>query len=365
MQRCVNVIGVGLSPFSPTKLGPNQPARVGSTIGLALSDGGLSASDIAAVYAVSDSLDDATLQRALQGAGLEQAPLCHAGVEDSDASTMFARACTAIAAGEVQSILLLGVQGSPAPALDFQPLGATAGAYMERYRTRPETFAMIAVKARQHAALNPLATFNRALSLEQVLHAQLIADPLTDPQCATSSSGIAALVLCSTEFALRYGNGARVRIAAQACISPRQVAGADQGTSFACLDYAVSVAAARELYEQAGRGPQEVAVCELHDISTVNELLLYEALGFCAEGNGEKMVEDGDNTFGGNLVVNPSGGLLALGHAPAASALAQTIELVLQLRGGAGRRQVVDAQLALQHQAGADGTVTATLLQRD
>jgi acetyl-CoA acetyltransferase len=156
-----------------------------------------------------------------------------------------------------------------------------------------------------------------------------------------------------------------VRIAAQACVSPQQVTGPDQGSISAGLDYDVNVAAARELYEQAGRGPQEIAVCELHDTSTVSELLLYEALGFCPEGSGEKMVEDGDNTYGGNVVVNPSGGLLALGQASAASALAQCIELVHHLRGSAGRRQVVDVQLALAHQAGADGTVTITLYQRD
>jgi acetyl-CoA acetyltransferase len=168
--------------------------------------------------------------------------------------------------------------------------------------------------------------------------------------------------LCSSEFARRHGNGVLVQVVAQACVTPQQVN--DQGATFAGVDYEVNVAAARELYEQAGRGPQEVDVCELHDLSTVSELLLYEALGFCAEGYGEKLVEDGDNTYGGNLVINPSGGLLTLGQASAASALAQCIELVHQLRGSAGRRQVADAQLALQHQTGDDGTVTATLFQR-
>ncbi|MCW8277296.1 lipid-transfer protein [Pseudomonas sp. PCH199] len=285
-----------------------------------------------------------------------------------DGSALFARACQAIILGQAESILVLGVQGGAAisaPGQALERLGTLAQDYMARYQTRPETFAMIAVKARQHAALNSLAAFNRALTLEQVLEAEMIAEPLTHPQFAWASSGVAAVLLCSSEFAWRHASSQMVRIAAQACVSPQQVSNANQGSTFAGIDYDVNVAAARELYEQAGRGPQEVAVCELHDISTISELLLYEALGFCPEGSGEKMVEDGDNTYGGNLVVNPSGGLLTLGQASTASNLAQCIELVHHLRGSAGRRQVVDAQLALQHQTGADGTVTTTLYQRD
>ncbi|HYQ51308.1 MAG TPA: lipid-transfer protein [Pseudomonas sp.] len=368
MQRCVNVIGVGMSPFSPAALGPEPPVLIGTTIRQALTDAGLSANDIGAVYAVTGTMDGATLQRALQPVGLAQVPLCHFAQGSADGSALFARACQAIILGQAQSILVLGIQGAPAlPDLTLGPkrLGATAQEYMARYLARRETFAMIAVKARQHAGLNPLVAFNSLLTMDQVLQAEMIADPLTRPQFAWGSSGVAAVLLCSSEFARRHCNGALVQVAAQACVSPQQVNGSNQGTVFAGVNYDVNVAAAQELYEQAGRGPQEIAVCELHDVSTVSELLLYEALGFCPEGNGEKLVEDGDNTYGGNLVINPSGGLLALGHACAASALAQCIELVQQLRGSAGRRQVADAKLALQHQTGNDGTVTTTLFQRD
>lgn len=362
MQRCVNVIGVGMSPFSPAALAPDAHVRIGTTIGQALTDAGLSASNIAAVHAVTGAMDGVTLQRALQTAGLAQVPLFHFAPNDADGSALFARACQAILLGQAESILVLGIEGAPAPTLGLERLGAVAHEYMARYLARRETFAMIAVKARQHAALNPLVAFNSLLTLDRVLQAQMIADPLTHPQVAWASSGVAAVLLCSSEFARRHGNGALVQVVAQACVTPQQVN--DQGATFAGVDYEVNVAAARELYEQAGRGPQEVDVCELHDLSTVSELLLYEALGFCAEGYGEKLVEDGDNTYGGNLVINPSGGLLTLGQASAASALAQCIELVHQLRGSAGRRQVADAQLALQHQTGDDGTVTTTLFQR-
>ncbi len=368
MQRCVNVIGVGMSPFSPAVLGPDPPGLIGATIRQALTDAGVSARQVAAVYAVTGKVDGATLQRALQPLGLAQVPLSLFAQDSADGSAVLARACQAISLGQAESILLLGVQGEPtmpAPALGLARLGATAREYMARYLSRPETFAMIAVKARQHAALNPLAACKDVLTMDQVLQARMIADPLTHLQFAWASSGTAALLLCSSEFAARHGHSAVVRVAAQACVSPQQVNGLVQGATFAGVNYDVNVAAARDLYEQAGRGPQEIAVCELHDTSTVSELLLYEALGFCPEGNGEKLVEDGDNTFGGNLVINPSGGLLSLGQAGAASALAQCIELVYQLRGSAGQRQVADAQLALAHQSGSDGTVTITLFQRD
>lgn len=360
MQRCVNVIGVGMSPLRTTGLGPDPAVAVSATIRQALTDAGLSALDIATVYVVASLSDGVTLQRALQREGLAQTGLCHFPEGSADGSALFARACQAIAMGQVESALVLGVQGGASANLGFEQFGDTARDYMQRYQVRRETFAMIAVKARQHAALNPLAAFNRALTLEQVLEAEMVAEPLTHPQFAWASSGVAAVVVCSSEFARRHCQGPVVRIAAQACIAAPQVA-----ANFAGTDYDLNVAAARELYEQAGRGPQEVAVCELHDTSTVSELLLYEALGFCAEGGGEKLVEDGDNTYGGNLVVNPCGGLLSLGQASTASSLAQCIELVLQLRGTAGRRQVEGAQLALQHQAGADGTVTTTLYERD
>ncbi|NWL81124.1 hypothetical protein DM872_30185 [Pseudomonas taiwanensis] len=369
MQRCVNVIGVGMSPFGPASLSVNPTGLVGETIRQALADAGLSARDIGTVFAASGLMDGGTLQRALEQTGLGRVPLQHLPKGEEGSGVLFYQACQAIELGLAECVLVLGVQGAPAPLPDlgavFERLGAAARAYMTRYQARRETFAMVAVKARQHAALNPLAVSSQPLTLEEVLEASVIADPLTHSQFAWPSSGVAAVLLCSADFARRHGNGQAVQVIAQACVSPVQVTRFDPASVFPCAGYEVNVVAARELYEQAGRGPQEVGVCELHDSSTLSELLLYEALGFCPEGSAEKLVEDGDNTYGGNLVVNPSGGLLSLGQAPAVSGLAQCIELVHHLRGNAGRRQVADAHIALQHQSGQDGTVVTTLYQRE
>lgn len=363
MQRCVNVIGVGMSAFSSAVLSPDPTVLIGRTVQQALVDAGLGASSIGSVYAASDVPQDAALHLALERGGMGGVPRRYVG----QGCDLFYQACQAIVQGQADSILLVGIQRSPANLPDLSValahLCATARDYMARYQTRRETFAMIAVKARQHGALNSLAPFNRALSLEQVLDASLLAEPLTLPQFAWPSAGVAALLLCSSDFAKHHGHGPHVQVLAQACVSPTQVV-AKLGATFAGVGYDINVASARELYEQAGRGPQEVELCELQDTSTLHELLLYEALGFCPEGGAEKMVEEGDNTYGGNLVVNPSGGLLSLGQAGAASALAQCLELTSQLRGSAGRRQVANARIALQQQASADGTVITTLYQR-
>ncbi|MOA13081.1 3-oxoadipyl-CoA/3-oxo-5,6-dehydrosuberyl-CoA thiolase [compost metagenome] len=129
--------------------------------------------------------------------------------------------------------------------------------------------------------------------------------------------------------------------------------------------YDSGFAAARNVYERAGIGPEEVDVCELHDASTASEILLYEALGFCREGDAEKLVEDGDNTYGGNRVINPSGGLLSMGHPLGATGIAQCAELVWQLRGTAANRQVPYARIALQHNISIGGACVVTMYRCD
>ncbi|TDF83944.1 hypothetical protein [Pseudomonas sp. H9] len=368
MQRCVNVIGVGMSPFSAAALRHDPIGLVGDALGQALADAGLTARDTGMLFVATGQMEGTGLRCALDHAGFAAVPLQLVPATPSDACAVLFNAARAIEMGLCECAMVLGVQDDLLPFTDqggtLAQLGATAREYMARYQVRPETFAMVAVKARRHGTLNPLAAYRHATSLDEVLQAEVIAAPLTSPQLAWASTGTAALLLCSDQMA-RQARGARaVRILAQARVAVPQAVGADQDVRFAGTGYEVSIAAARELYERAGIGPEQVSVCELHDSSTLGELLLYEALGLCPEGCAEKMVEDGDNTYGGNLVVNPSGGLLSLGQAPAVSGLAQCIELVSQLRGNAGPRQVFGAQIALQHQIGTDGTVMTTLYQR-
>ncbi len=170
-------------------------------------------------------------------------------------------------------------------------------------------------------------------------------------------------MICSDAFAQKHGLNRSVRIKAQAMTT-------DKPVTFEARDmrevvgFSMAQEAAQQVYAQAGIGPQDVDVVELHDCFAQNELITYEALGLCPEGGAEKFVLDGDNTYGGQVVTNPSGGLLSKGHPLGATGLAQCTELVQQLRGQAGARQVNDARLALQHNLGLGGACVVTLYER-
>lgn len=171
--------------------------------------------------------------------------------------------------------------------------------------------------------------------------------------------GAAAAVLCSEDYARRHGLDSRVWIAAQAMTT-------DDGRSFEedlryAAGYGMALSASQQVYEAAGIGAEDVDVVELHDCFAHNELVTYEGLGLCTEGGAAKFIDDGDNTYGGRYVVNPSGGLLSKGHPIGATGLAQCYELTQQLRGNAEQRQVEGARVALQHNVGIGGACVVTL----
>ncbi|MNV39378.1 lipid-transfer protein [compost metagenome] len=257
------------------------------------------------------------------------------------------------------------IQGTDAEApIAAQLFGGAGRMHMQLYGTRTDTFARIAVKARRHAQNNPNAIFRQPLTLDEVLASPAVFDPLTRLQCCPPTCGGAAAVLCSEDFARRHGLDARVRIAAQAMTTDGN-SSFDEKDMRKLVGYDMTRRAAQQVYEAAGIGPEDIPVAELHDCFTTNELLSYEALGFAPEGGAERFVLDGDNTYGGRVVTNPSGGLLSKGHPLGATGLAQCAELVWQLRGQAGARQVEGARVALQHNLGLGGACVVTLYQRD
>jgi hypothetical protein len=187
--------------------------------------------------------------------------------------------------------------------------------------------------------------------------------PLTRYQCCPPTCGAAAAIVCSADFAKKHKLDASVVIAAQAMTTDPE-ATLEGHSMMRVIGFEMARNAAREVYERAGIGPQEVDVCELHDCFTTNELLTYEALGLAPEGGGEKFVMDGDHTYGGQVVTNPSGGLLSKGHPLGATGLAQCAELTWQLRGQAQARQVEGARLALQHNLGLGGACVVTMYRK-
>ena len=219
------------------------------------------------------------------------------------------------------------------------------------------------IKARKHAANNPYAIFRTPLSVEEILASPAQYGPITRYQCCPPTCGAAAAIVCSPSFAARHGLDGSVSIKAQAMTTDK-LDTFEESSMIKLSGYDMAKDAAAAVYESAGVGPEDVQVVELHDCFTVNELLMYEALGLTPEGNAEQFILDGGNTYGGKVVANPSGGLLSKGHPLGATGLAQCTELVWQLRGTAGERQVPNVKHALQHNVGLGGACVVTLYGR-
>ncbi|WP_405837933.1 lipid-transfer protein [Streptomyces platensis] len=245
-----------------------------------------------------------------------------------------------------------------------QIFGNAAREHMERYGTTAEQLAAVGAKNHRHSAHNPNAQFQDVYTVEEILAAKTIHRPLTKLQCSPTSDGAAAAVIVSERFVREHGLADRaVEIVAQAMTTDTE----ESFASGSCIDVVgkpMSRAAARQVYAAGGLGIEDVDVIELHDCFSVNELLTYEALGMCADGESGKLVADGATTYGGRWVVNPSGGLISKGHPLGATGLAQAAELVWQLRGTAGKRQVPGARVGLAHNIGLGGAAVATVLRR-
>jgi acetyl-CoA acetyltransferase len=250
-------------------------------------------------------------------------------------------------------------EGTPNAATFF---GGAGQQYVDERGVDPAVFAEITVKSRKHAAHNPYAVFRVPLTAEEVLGSPHIYGPLTRFQCCPPTCGAAAAVLVSREYARRHGLRSDVVIAAQALTT--DTASTFTGDLIRLVGYDMAVEAANAVYEQSGIGPEDVRVAELHDCFTTNEFITYEALGLTPAGTAEKFVLDGDNTYGGRVVTNPSGGLISKGHPLGATGLAQCAELVWQLRGQADARQVDGVDVALQHNLGLGGACVVTMYRK-
>lgn len=220
--------------------------------------------------------------------------------------------------------------------------------YMAKFDVSIEQIAKVSVKNHHHGCLNPYSQYQKEFTVQDIVHSRMICDPITLLQSCPMSDGAAAAILCTREVAKKYTNKP-VRIAATVSKSGEYQW---RWEDFAFSD--VTHKSAMEAYEIAGLGPEDVNICELHDAFAFNELAHYEELGFCQLGEGKRLIEDGTTYLGGKLPVNPSGGLLSKGHPVSASGVAQIAELVWQLRGEAGKRQVAGAKVGLAHVLGGE-----------
>ncbi|TDC54259.1 lipid-transfer protein [Actinomadura sp. KC345] len=393
MSQRARVAGVGLVPFSTPRKSKTYDEMGESAVRLALADAGVEYSLVQQAYAGYVYGDSTSGQNVLYRTGMTGIPVVNVNNNCSTGSSALWLARQAVESGTADCVLALGFEQMQRGALDAKwddrptpferfeavaesvqgdtgdvPMaaklfGGAGAAYAQRHGTAPEVFARISVKARKHAAGNPNAVFRDPVTVEEVLGSPHIFGPLTRLQCCPPTCGAAAAVVCSPDFARAHGLDASVEIAAQAMTTDRP-GSFDQRDMTKLVGYDMTVSAAQAVYEAAGIGPEDIPVVELHDCFTTNELLSYEALGLTPEGTAEKFVLDGDNTYGGRVVTNPSGGLLSKGHPLGATGLAQCAELTWQLRGEAGARQVDGAKVALQHNLGLGGACVVSLYRK-
>jgi len=236
--------------------------------------------------------------------------------------------------------------------------------YMERYGVKAESFARIAEKNHRHSVNNPYSQFRDEYTLEQILAAPMVHEPLTKLQCCPTSDGGGAAILASEEFVRAHGLEAKaVEIVGQAMTTDFESTFAS-GSDMSLVGFDMTAAAARKVYEESGYGPEDVGVIELHDCFSANEMITYEGLGLCGEGGAGELIDSGAVTYGGKWVVNPSGGLISKGHPLGATGLAQCSEMTWQMRGQADARQVDGAKIGLQHNLGLGGACVVTMYRK-
>jgi sterol carrier protein 2 len=393
MKRRVNVIGVGMTKFAKPGASDDYHVMAAEAGKKALADAGINYSEVEQAFCGYVYGDSTCGQRAVYELGLTGIPVVNVNNNCSTGSSALFLARQAIEGGLAECVIAVGFEKMERGALGSkfndrenpmgqhaqlmiteqgftqappaaQMFGGAGREYRWQHGTKRETFGKIAEKARKHASNNPYALFNQVLSLEEIMASEEVFDPLTRFQCCPPTCGAGAAILCSDEFAKKHGISNPVYIAAQA-MTTDFASSFEEKSMIKMVGYDMTKAAAKKVYEEAGIGAEDVDVVELHDCFTANELLTYEGLGLCPEGGAEKFIWDADNTYGGKVVTNPSGGLLSKGHPLGATGLAQCTELVWQLRGQAEKRQVENARVALQHNLGLGGACVVTLYRRD
>ena len=378
-MRDVAIVGVGMIKFG------RFPEKELSELGaqaclLALKDAGMTMKDIETLVSGNLLESNATVgQRIMKEIGQTGIPVLNVANACATGSTAFREAYMAVASGAYDIALavgseqmgkmgLLGTGGgrgriSPEGIVGSGLMPAVFGQagveHMNKYGTTAEQFAKVAVKNHKHSVHNPYAQYQKDMSLEEVINARMVAWPHTLYMCCPTGDGAAAAILTTMEKAKQYTT-TPIKVGASVLTSDpwteRDLTMMDINT--------LTRNAAKEAYETAGIGPDDLDVIELHDCFATAELLHYENLGLCAEGEAGRMIDEGETTIGGRIPVAPSGGLLSKGHPLGATGVANICEIVWHLRGEAGDRQVEGAKVGLAHVIGLGSACTIQILQR-
>jgi acetyl-CoA acetyltransferase len=403
MELNAKIAGVGMTAFG-RHMDRGLKSIGAEAVQAALADAGLEPGQIEAAWVGNAAAGLVTGQECIRGQvvlrslGMGKLPVVNVENACASASTAFQQACAMVTAGLYDVVLALGVEKLYHPdkrksfaafsgAVDVEAMAgivaalqksaatggasaasegagekrsmfmdiyaAAARAHMAKHGTTVRQFAEVAAKNSYHGSLNPRAQFREALTVDEVLAAPMIAEPLTRPMCSPIGDGAAAVVIVSERKARELGLRRPIGVVSSVLRSGFDHGGDEPGVAELC---------ARDAYREAGLGPGELDVVELHDASAPAEVIAYEALGLCPVGDGGKLVESGATRLGGRIPVNTSGGLLRKGHPVGATGLAQVVELTEQLQGRSGPRQVEGAMVGLaQNGGGAIGSDAAAM----
>ncbi|MCL5671001.1 MAG: thiolase family protein, partial [Acidobacteria bacterium] len=390
MKMKAYVAGVGMTAFG-RMMDRGLKSIGGEAVLTAIADAGINKTDIQAAWmsnAAAGVLSGQECIRGevvLRGIGIGAIPVINVENACASASTAFNQACAMVTAGVYDVVLAAGFEkmyfedkakvfGAFMGAVDVENLqaildglqksaaasgaseaaksagknrsmfmdiyAAAARSHMARYGTTARHFAMISAKNSYHGSLNPRAQFREAMTVEEVLASPTIAEPLTRPMCSPIGDGAAAAIIVSERKMRELGLKRPVRVAASVLRSGWDHEIGTEGLSEVC---------ARDAYEEAGLGPEDLSLVELHDASAPAELMAYESIGLCGKGEGGRLIADGDTKLGGRIPVSTSGGLLRKGHPIGATGIAQIVEITEQLQGRSGSRQVAGAKVGLCH----------------
>jgi acetyl-CoA acetyltransferase len=393
MRMKAIVAGVGMTRFGK-HIETGLKALGAEAVNAALEDAGIGTADIEAAYVSNAVAGIITGQESIRGQvilrpmGIGRIPVINVENACGGGSTAFNQACAMVSAGYYDVVLALGVEklyhpdkqrtflalsgggdveafqtalaalaankagagGAPkaagggakhSPAMDFY--ANVARGHMKRYGTTVQQIAGVSAKNSLHGSLNPRAQFREVLTVEDVLGAPMIVEPLTRPMCSPIGDGAAAAVVVSERKARELGLKDPVRVLSSALHSGWDGGPGESDSAKLC---------AEEAFEEAGVGPEDIGVIEIHDASAIGELLAYESLGLCRSGESGRLIDEGATKLGGRVPVNTSGGLLRKGHPVGATGVAQIVELTEQLQGRCGERQVEGATTALAHNGG-------------
>ena len=394
MGRKVFVVGVGMTKFEkPGSREWDYPDMAREAGQKALADAGIAYEEVEQACVGYCYGDSTCGERAVYELGLTGIPVYNVNNNCSTGSTALFLAKQLVEGGISDCVLALGFEkmekgslgvkytdrinpldkhgqvmielrgAAPAPPAP-QMFGNAGRDHMDKYGTTALQFAKIGYKNHKHSVNNPYSQFQTEYSLQDILDAPMIYEPLTKLQCCPTSDGSGAAIVASEAFVRKH------KLESQAVEIIGQAMATDMPSTFngkSCMKmvgYDMSRAAALKVYEQSGLGPENVDVIELHDCFSCNELITYEALGLCPEGKAGELIDSGAVTYGGRWVVNPSGGLISKGHPLGATGLAQCSELNWQLRGMAEKRQVKGAKVALQHNIGLGGAAVVTMYRK-